>query len=168
MSIAPTLQKYLASEDIEYDVIAHRPTMSSSDTAQACHISGDRLAKGVVLRRGGGGYVLAIIPASHHIRLSALKEYLGGHLQLAAENEIDSLFPDCARGAIPAIAQCYGLPLVIDDSVTAQPEIYVEAGDHETLVHMDNLQFLQLTAHAQHGDFSEKTKHRAGPSVVWG
>ena len=46
MSIAPTLQRYLTAENIQYDMIPHDPTMSSARTAEACRISGDRLAKG--------------------------------------------------------------------------------------------------------------------------
>ena len=51
MSIAPTLQRYLTAEDIQYDVIPHDPTMSSARTAEACRISEDCLAKAIVLRR---------------------------------------------------------------------------------------------------------------------
>jgi Ala-tRNA(Pro) deacylase len=43
--------------------------MSSTRTAEACHVSGDRLAKDIVLRRDGG-YMLVVMPASHHLRLS--------------------------------------------------------------------------------------------------
>ena len=50
MSIAPTLQRYLIAENIQYDVIPHHPTLSSAHTAEACRISGDCLAKAVVLR----------------------------------------------------------------------------------------------------------------------
>ena len=62
MAIAPTLQKYLAAENIQYEVIPHELSMTSTRTAEACHISRDRLAKGIVLRRDGG-YMLAILPA---------------------------------------------------------------------------------------------------------
>jgi Ala-tRNA(Pro) deacylase len=62
MTITPTLERYLAGKNIEYDAIQHQPTMSSSRTAEACRISGDRLAKAVVLRKRSG-FVLAILPA---------------------------------------------------------------------------------------------------------
>ena len=78
MSIAPTFQEYLTAENIKYDVIWHEPTMSSTRTAEACQISEDCLAKGVVLRRDrDGGYLLAVLPASHHVRLSDLSDELG-------------------------------------------------------------------------------------------
>jgi Ala-tRNA(Pro) deacylase len=153
MSIAPTLQKYLAAENIQYEEIQHQPTMSSTRTAEASHISGDRLAKGIVLRRDGE-YILAVVPASHHLRLSELRTTLGDNVDMADEAEINQLFRDCAHGAIPAIGKCYGLDVIVDDSIETQPEIYMEAGDHETLLHLTHEQFARLTANAPHGRFS--------------
>jgi Ala-tRNA(Pro) deacylase len=155
MSIAPTLQQYLVARNINFDVITHEPTQSSSRTAEASRISGDRLAKGIVLLRDGG-YVLAVLPASHHIRLADLRSELGDNVKLAEEAEVGRLFPDCARGAIPPIGECYGLPLIVDDSIDTLPDIYIEAGDHETLIHLDRAQFASLTTAARHGHFSTK------------
>ncbi len=153
MSIAPTLHKYLAAEDIQYDEIPHDFTMSSTRTAEACHISGDCLAKAVVLRRDGG-YMLAVVPASHHLKLPDLKARLGEDVEMASEPEINRLFADCAHGAVPAVGRCYGLDLIVDDSIEAQPEVYIEAGDHQTLLHLSHAQFARLTANAPHGRFS--------------
>lgn len=153
MSIAPTLQKYLAAENIQYEEIPHEFSMTSTRTAEACHISGDRLAKGIVLRRDGE-YMLAVVPASHHLRLSELRTKLGDDVDMANESEIGQLFRDCAHGAVPAVGKCYGIDIIVDDSIEAQPEIYMEAGDHETLLHMSRAEFARLTADAPHGRFS--------------
>lgn len=153
MPIAPTLQQYLTAENIEYEEIPHEPTMSSNRTAEACHVSGDRLAKGIVLRHDGG-YMLAVMPASHRLRLSELRSRLGEDIEMADETEIKELFRDCAYGAVPAVGKCYGLDVIVDDSIEAQPEVYMEAGDHETLLHLTHAQFASLTADARHGRFS--------------
>jgi Ala-tRNA(Pro) deacylase len=166
MSIAPTLQRYLATNNIQYDVIAHEPTTSSTRSAEACHISGNCLAKGVVLRRDGG-YMLAVLPASRHLHLTDLRDQLGDYVQMARESEIDSLFPDCAHGAIPAVGQCYGLSLLVDDSIEAAPDVYMEAGDHETLIRMSHSQFADLMAQAQHGRFSAQMP-TGNASATWG
>lgn len=153
MTIAPTLHRYLTAENIEYAEIPHTLTMTSARTAQACHVSGDHLAKAVVLRHDGG-YMLAVVPASHHLNLPDLKERLGEDLAMANESEINRLFADCAPGAVPAVGRCYGLDLIVDDSIQAQPEVYIEAGDHETLLQLTHAQFARLTANAPHGRFS--------------
>ena len=93
MTVSPTLQKYL-DQSVTYDLIPHAPTMSSTRTAEACHVPGDALAKAVVLRRDGG-YMMAVLPASHHLHLSALKSQLGHKVDLASEEEIER----CSRTA---------------------------------------------------------------------
>lgn len=153
MAIALTLERYLDTKHVKYDVIAHEPTNSSRQTAEACHIPGDRLAKAVLLR-DEVGYALAVLPASHHIRLSELRRQFGDDVDLASEREIADLFQDCVRGAIPALGECYGLDVVVDDSIEEQPEVYFEGGDHATLVHMSHAQFAGLTATARRGCFS--------------
>ena len=115
MSIAPILQRHLDS-NVTYDVITHEATMSSTRTAQACHVSGECLAKAIVLRHDGG-YLLAVLPASHHIRLTDLRRQIGDDVDLADEQEISSLFPDCAFGAVPPVGECYGLEVIVDDSM---------------------------------------------------
>jgi Ala-tRNA(Pro) deacylase len=152
MTIAPILQRHL-DRNVSYDVITHDPTMSSSRTAQACHVSGDRLAKAIVLRRNGG-YMLAVLPASRHIRLPDLKLQIGDDVDLADEGEIRQLFPDCALGAVPPVGECYDLDVIVDDSIQEPPDIYLEGGDHTTLVHIDQAQFARLMAEARHGRFS--------------
>lgn len=152
MAIAPILQKHL-DRNVTYEVITHDPTMSSTRTAQACHVSGDRLAKAIVLRHDGR-YMLAVLPATHHVRLSDLKTQIGDDVDLADETEIRQLFPDCALGAIPPVGEAYELDVIVDDSIQEQPDVYLEGGDHATLVHMDQAQFARLMAEARHGRFS--------------
>jgi Ala-tRNA(Pro) deacylase len=150
MAIAATFQRYL-DQHVVYDVVAHEPTMSA--TAQACHIPGDCLAKGVVLR-DDSGYMLAVLPASHHIRMSELRLQFGNDVELAGEGEIDELFHDCAQGAVTPIGECYGLDTIVDDAIDGQGDVYLEAGDHMTLVRLTHAQFAKLTADARHGRFS--------------
>ena len=155
MSIAPTLVKYL-DQHVTYDVLLHEPTASSMRSAEACRISGDRLAKAVVLRRDGS-YLLAVLPASRRIDLSELRKEYGADLDMANESSIDTLFWDCAHGAVPPIGECYGLDVVIDEAIDRQPEIYFEGGDHTTLIHMGQSQFARLTENARHERFSSRS-----------
>jgi Ala-tRNA(Pro) deacylase len=152
MSIAPSVARYL-DQKVVYDTVMHEPTASAMRTAEACHVSGDALAKAVVLRIDGG-YMLALLPASHRISLDALRAQCGVDIALAAEDEIGRLFDDCEPGAVPALGQCYGLDVVVDESLKAQPDIYFEGGDHVTLVHLAQPQFARITADARHNRFS--------------
>lgn len=153
MAIAPTLQQYLAEHGVTYDVLPHAPTLSSMRTAEVSHVPGDCLAKAVVLKQDSG-YLLVVLPASHRLSLDDLAARLDRRVELATEPEIATLFQDCARGAVPAVGAPYGMDVIVDDSIAAQPDIYFEGGDHATLVHMTGAQFAQLTAGTQHGQFS--------------
>src|SRR5215468_11084953 len=101
MSIAPTLARYL-DQTVTYELLFHNPTMSSSRTAQASHVSGDRFAKGVLLRRDGS-FLLAVLPASRRLDLTELRAALGDDINIARESEIDTWFADCEHGAVPAV-----------------------------------------------------------------
>ena len=152
MTLSPTLQKHL-DQTVTYELIPHAPTMSSARTAEACHVPGDALAKAVVLRRDDG-YMMAILPASRHLHLSTLKMQLGHKVDLATEEEVARLFGDCDRGAVPPVGECYGLDVIVDNSIDAGRHVYMESGDHATLIRMEGAQFARLTAKAWRGHFS--------------
>jgi Ala-tRNA(Pro) deacylase len=153
MTIAPTLQKYLTDNNISYDLVPHQPTMSSLRAAEAGNVPADRLAKGVVLR-DKASYWLAVLPATRHIRLRDLRSKLGEEVDLATEQEVEQVFGDCDRGAIPPIGACYGLDVIVDESIEQQPDVYFDGGDHATLVHMNRDEFARLNATARHGSFT--------------
>ena len=154
MAIAMTVQQYLADREVEYEAVAHPLTQSSMESAQASHVTGDHIAKGVVLRTEDG-YLLAVLPASHHIRFGHLTEWLDEDVALATEKEITTLFADCEIGAVPVVGAAYGIDVIMDDSVTEQPEVYFEGGDHATLVHLTAENFRKLLGDVPHGQFSD-------------
>ena len=155
MTIASTLQRHLERHGVGYEVLQHPLTASSSETAQSAHISGNRIAKTVVMRDGGGnGYLLAVLPASQHLSLELLQAWLGRPVALASEQEVGKLFPDCDLGAIPPIGDAYGLEVVLDESLGGLDEVYFEGGDHRTLVQVGGDQFRRLMSGARQGRFS--------------
>ncbi len=153
MAIAYTVEKYLDLHHIPYEILSHPRTTTSLKTAEAANIGADRLAKAVLLE-DKGGYMIAVLPASHHLVLRELRSQTGRSVRMATEDEISGLFKDCERGAVPALGPAYGLDTVCDDSLAEQPDVYFEAGDHHELIHVDREQFLALLGAAGHGRFS--------------
>jgi Ala-tRNA(Pro) deacylase len=153
MTVAHKLATYLDRSGIQAEEVAHPRTATAMRTAKTAHVEGDRLAKGVLLR-DGVGYLLAVVPASHHVQLDAVQRLCGRPLSLADEDEIGRMFPDCELGAVPPVGAPYGLPVMVDDALAAQPEVYFEAGDHLTLLHVSGEQFAGLMRDVQHGRFS--------------
>lgn len=155
MAIAHTLEDYMISKGIDYEVVPHPRTLSSIETAEAAHIPGDALAKAVLLE-DDDGYLMAVVPATHHIKLGRLSEQLNRKLRLTVESELTPLFKDCQTGAVPPLGMAYGMPTIVDDSLIEQPDIYFEAGDHEELIHLSGGRFQSLLAGARHGRFSQR------------
>ncbi|GMV63253.1 MAG: hypothetical protein AMXMBFR74_24210 [Parvibaculum sp.] len=79
---------------------------------------------------------------------------LDERIGLATEAEIESCFRDCDAGALPPLGEPYGMKVCYDDAVATQPEIYFEAGDHKTLVHMSGANFARLMGNASHGSIA--------------
>ena len=153
MSIAHTLHDYMVLQGVRYEVMTHPHTATSMETAAAAHVPGDELAKAVILE-DDDGYVMAVVPATHHVRLGKLRGQLGRNLRLALERDFSAVFSDCEAGAIPPLGMAYGMPTLVDDSLSEQPDVYLEAGDHEGLIHLNGSAFQGLLATAQHGRFS--------------
>ncbi|MDH4324997.1 MAG: YbaK/EbsC family protein [Betaproteobacteria bacterium] len=155
MNIAPSVQHYLSAQQIEYEVVPHPRTVSSSGTAHAMHVPGTRLAKAVVVK-DNKGYVVAVLPASHHVALPQLGAALRRDaLRLASEAELQDLFTDCALGAVPPLGAAYGLPMIVEEALAEQPDVFFEAGDHEHVVHVTRSAFMRMTKDAPRAHFGE-------------
>lgn len=154
MAIAMHLMDYLASHGVGYDVVTHPRAAHMSGAAHKAHVPSDSVAKGVLLE-DANGYVLAVVPASHHVDLGQLHRWLNRPLGLATEPELAGLFEDCELGAIPPIGAAYGLETIFDDSLGERPDVYLEGGDHRTLLHVKGDDFLRLMAGTKHARFSK-------------
>lgn len=155
MSIAPTVQDYLAERQIAYEVLLHTRTMTSATTAQAAHLPGRSVAKAVVVEDEGGRYALAVLPATAHVQLSRLERELHrSGLHLASEPELGKLFPDCDLGAVPPLGQAYGLPTIVEEELVGQPDVFFEAGDHRHVVHVSQGEFGRLIGEARLARFA--------------
>ena len=148
MAIAHTVERYLHNRGLDYTLLPHPHTRSSMDTAAAAHVPGDRLAKAVIVNRGSEP-LMVVVPSDYHVHLGRLHEFLGDQVGLASEDELTTLFPDCARGAIPPVGSAYGLKMLVDDRLLGEPELFLESGDHESLLQIDGATFRALMCDAE-------------------
>ena len=73
-----------------------------------------------------------------------------GTLRLAREDELDWLYPDCERGAMPPLGPLYKQRMFVDQALAAEPEIVFNAGTHADAVRM------------RYGDFAAMTRPFVG------
>ena len=152
MGIAISLKDYLEATDVAFDCVTHKRTTRAMESAVVSRIAAERLAKAVVLRHRDG-YVMTVLPASRTVNIDDVGGWLKQPVALATEEEIAPLFPDCELGAIPPLGAAYGMHTLVDQELDEQDEIYFEAGDHKTLVHLTGRQFRKLTSSETHGRF---------------
>jgi Ala-tRNA(Pro) deacylase len=153
MAIAITLKSYLDEHHVEYDMVKHMHSETALEAAHSAHVPSHQVAKAVVLE-DEDGYVVSVLPSTNRLDLEWVKQALGRELEMAHENELAALFQDCAVGAVPALSGAYGLDMVWDDQLKSASDIYIEAGDHENLVHMRGDSFRKLVEKMPHSVIS--------------
>jgi Ala-tRNA(Pro) deacylase len=120
------ISDYLRCRRIPFETFLHQPAPSATKLARNAHVPGRLVAKAVLLR-AGGGYTLAVLPSTHRIDLPRLAEILEEpELRLATEDEIEHVFIDCERGALPPFGRLYGLTTVVDASLAGGSDIVFE------------------------------------------
>ena len=152
MSMASTVQRYLEAQHVPYELVNHPPTDSSLRTASKAGIPAHRLAKAVMLE-DEDGMLMAVLPADRRVQLGELRRHLGHPVGLATEYAMAKRFPDCKLGAVPPVGPAYGLRTIVEDELDAEPEVYLEAGDHEALMRLQHDDFARLMRDADHGHF---------------
>ena len=159
MTIATRLDNYLTEHHIRYQTVNHSHSNSSIHSAVAASIPPMSLAKGVILEDHEGRHLMAVLPANAKIRLSALNDEMRASYHLVKEHDVYQMFEDCEHGAVPPIGDAYHMSMVCDKALTELDCVYIEAGDHETLIRLDREAFRKLMSQSKCLSFSSEIFH---------
>ncbi len=154
MNALHRMERFLDEHMIPFDLVAHPHSQTSAETARAAAVDASRLAKGVLLD-GEGCQMVAMIPANQEIHLGKLGQDVGMEVSLADEASVSRLFSECEPGVVPGLPNAWGVEMVWDDDLMAQPDIYLEAGDHERLLHIETRYLREVFGDAPHCHFSQ-------------
>jgi len=126
------IRDFLQSRHVWFETLLHPPAPSASKLAQTVHVPGRFVAKGVLVW-AEGHFVLAVLPATARIDLARLSQVLNGQsVRIATEQEVEGIFGDCERGALPPFGRLYGLTTLVDASLAGGSEIvFVGNSRHE-------------------------------------
>ena len=108
-----------------------------------------------MLLNADGRYLLAVTRADCYLDLDALRRQLQVPVELAPREDVESVFDDCARGAVPPLGPAYGIESIWDEQLMNEPDLYFELGDHKHLVHVRTRDYLALLENERHGSFGE-------------
>src|SRR5438309_7736409 len=95
------ISDFLRSQRVPFETLLHEPAPSATRLARSVHVPGRHVAKAVLVKTVEE-FVLAVLPSTHRIELERLASVLGtSALRLATEDEVEGVFNDCERGALP-------------------------------------------------------------------
>lgn len=148
------MERFLDEHMIPFDLVAHPHSQTSAETARAARVPLDRVAKGVLLD-SMDCQMVAMIPADQEVQLGKLRQDIGVEFSLADEASVSRLFPECEPGVVPGLPNAWDVEMVWDDALMAQPDIYLEAGDHERLLHIETRYLREAFGDAPHCHFTQ-------------
>lgn len=146
------IEQYLDDHQVPYEIVQHGHTATSLHSAHAAHVAASQMVKAVLLE-GDGCCLAAMIPADRDIRLGLVSKDFGEQLHLADEATVRSTFADCDPGAVPSLPIAWNVDTVWDDDLLAQPDVYLEAGDHRHLIHVETLHLRKVLGAMPHCHF---------------
>jgi Ala-tRNA(Pro) deacylase len=159
MNALDRITQYLGERHIPFEMIAHAHTATSRQAAIAAGVDSHRLVKTVLLE-APDCYLAAMLPADEQVRLGQLSRDYGKQFSLAKEDAVRLLFDGCDPGAAPGLPAAWDVDMVWDDDLLAQPDLYLEVGDHERLIHVETKYLRDMLGDTPHCHFSQPhTQH---------
>jgi Ala-tRNA(Pro) deacylase len=144
MAVIPSVQEYLRRSNVDYAIFRHPMAFTAQEEAARAHVPGRDWAK-VVACFADGTPLLAVVPADLHVNLVELARVSAANdVRLAREDELDWLFPDCERGAMPPFGALYKQAVYLDVSLAKEPSIVFNGGTHADAVSMRYADFAAL------------------------
>jgi len=136
--------EFLDESRVPYKVLEHRPVFSAQRLAQIEHEPGRFVAKPVIVK-ADGRFLMCVLPADAKIDLETLKGQLRAEsMELADEEDIARLFPDCEVGAEPPFGNLFNLDTVMDKALEKDDHIVFRAGSHTKAVRLDMADYRKL------------------------
>jgi Ala-tRNA(Pro) deacylase len=127
---------YLEENQVKFTRVIHSTAYTAQVIAHRAHISGNMLAKTIVLKDPENKYAMAVLPANYQIDMEKISGLYGKKLDLATEDEFRNLFSCCETGGMPPFGNLFGLPVFVSESLAKTEEIAFNAGNHRELLQM--------------------------------
>ena len=135
MTTTMRVPNFLADHQVAFETIVHPPAFTAQKRAKYLRVPGKQVAKGVLLA-GSAGYLLAVLPATHHVDTERLSLLLNEPVRLANDAEIAKLFPDCEWGVVPPFGTLYGLLTILDDSIRPETTMVFEGNSRAEAIRL--------------------------------
>jgi Ala-tRNA(Pro) deacylase len=156
MQIPRKLLDLFEQNHVQYELLQHPEKFTAQELAESDHVKGRHYAK-VVMIKAGNEQLMTVVPADHRVDLGELEQIIGKPATLADERDFQSLFPECAVGAMPPFGNLYNVRTLVDKSLAEDEWIVFEAGTHTDAVKMSYADYQRL-AKPEVADFARKIR----------
>ncbi|RUO94133.1 hypothetical protein D7Y11_06070 [Corallococcus sp. AB018] len=142
--IPSAIQSYLRRHRVPFERYAHARAVTAMELVDALNVPAWRVAKSIIVLADRQPWIV-VVPAMATVDLRQVRHTLGVRTaRLAAESEFADHFPDCETGAEPPFGELYGLPVAMDESLSANERLLFRAGSHEEALEMRFQDFARL------------------------
>ena len=155
MKCRERLEQYLRENGAGFEVMTHSQAFTMQEVAAALHVPGKQVAK-VVIVRADDDTAMLVLSAPSRLNTAKARDLLQVRkVRIAKEDEFSDLFPDCATGAMPPFGNLYDLPVYVDQSLAAEPNIVFRIGTHRETMKVAYADFSRL-AQPTVGEFARE------------
>jgi len=145
--IPTMIDVYLREHGLRFEHFVHGRVVAAQRLAAAEHVSGDRVAK-VVVVSVDGRLALAVVAARDRVEVATLQQALGAsEVHLVPETRFAERFWPCEPGAEPPLS-IFGVPIYADARLAREPWLLMRGGTHEDAIQVDTDEWL-LSEHAR-------------------
>jgi Ala-tRNA(Pro) deacylase len=135
---------YLEENQVKFTRIIHSTAYTAQVIAHRAHISGNMLAKTIILKDPDNNYVMAVVPANYQVDLEKISDVHGKKLEMASEEEFRKMFPGCETGGMPPFGNLFNLQVYVSESLATSSDIAFNAGNHRELLQLHFEDFNRL------------------------
>jgi Ala-tRNA(Pro) deacylase len=140
--IPEPIDQYLKTHHLTYEHSTHVRTVAAQRVAAAEHVSGDRIAKPVVVSIDGT-LALAVVTATEKVDVDALRRATrAARVEMVPEDVFQGRFAGCEVGAEPPLG-LFGLPIYVDADLAREPWILMRGGTHEDAIRLATAEWLR-------------------------
>jgi len=140
--IPEKIDRYLRENHLPYEHTTHVRAVAAQRLAAAEHVSGERIAKPVVVSIDGT-LALAVVTATEKVDVEALRRATRSEsVEIVPEASFEGRFAPCEVGAEPPLG-VFGLPIYVDADLAREPWLVMRGGTHEDAIKIATAEWLR-------------------------
>ena len=144
MAPEETIFQFLDSHAVKYERFQHEPVYTCPKMAEYLHTNEGHIAKSMIMKKGGGGYLLAVLPGNMKVDFARLAKLVGARSVSLAPIEEAEKIAGCTVGSVHPLGNLLNLETYFDQKLTMYDEVYFNPGSHTLSVKIGTRNLIDL------------------------